>query len=174
MYRVMSRVALICLCLSTSTAAARTMVPGAVWLGGEVGSRWHLLTPLGGAKDQTTLAATFEYAWTSALSSTADLTLGAASTLVLGGQIGARYRLTGLQMALSPFFDAGVSATRLFDVIGANLTTAGLQIACGTDYFFTARFLLRARLGWETATTFGVRPAPLQVLTIRLGAAYAL
>ena len=89
-----------------------------------------------------------------------ELSFGLAGSQPLKLRAGGRYRLTGLvgDLPVSPYVLAQISAGRLFDVLGANLTTIGVRAGGGADYFLTANFAVGALAGWELARTTGERP----------------
>jgi hypothetical protein len=73
--------------------------------------------------------------------------------------MGARHRLADLGLPVSPWGQAQLSFGTLFDVIGADLATLGVNLAAGADYFLTANLSIGGQVGVDFASTLGPRPA---------------
>ncbi len=146
------------LALLPGYAAARNVEPGEMWLNGGAGLSLKLGGALGGSSAHFALAAGGEYTFSKSLGAAAHLNVGLAGTIPLRLRAGVRYRLADLGLPVSPYGQAQLSVGRLYDVIGANLTTAGIFLGAGADYFLTAQLGLGALLGVDLSRTFVDEP----------------
>jgi hypothetical protein len=145
-----------------ATAQARTVEPGTFWLSGGAGGAFKAGSNLGGSNGYLMLTAQEEYVLRSDLSEVGDVTLGNLGlwgTNPLRVHVGARYRLTGLQLPVSPYAQLQLSAGWVHNALGANLWTFGPRVAVGADYFLTAKMLVGATLGYELLATTGAWPS---------------
>jgi len=61
-----------------------------------------------------------------------------------------------------------VSAGRLYDVLGTNLTSVGLRAGAGADYFLSANWMVGVLGALELARTTGERPANYSTIDLLL------
>lgn len=160
--------------LLPGAARARTVEPGTIWATAALGPGFRLGSALGAADGNLLVMAQGEYAISSALSAVAELNLGIARTLPLRFRPGARYRLTGLALPLSPYAQAQLSVGELFDVLGANLTYIGARLGAGADYFLTGDLSAGASLGVDLGSTVGERSAFYGSFEVMIYASMAL
>jgi len=129
------------------------MIAGAIGpgfgLGGKVGASGAILM----------LEGEGEYTFTKSLSAVGDLSLGLAGTKPVRLAGGARYRLAGLDLPVSPFAQAELTFGRLYGVLNANLNYWGLRLGGGADYMVTAKISAGGLLAYTLARTFGDRPS---------------
>jgi hypothetical protein len=147
------------LALAPAVGLARTVEPGSIWATGAIGPGFRAGSRLGGSGTYLMLNAQGEYALSSELGLNGELSFGLAGSQPLKLRLGGRYRLNGLvgDMPISPYVLGQLSVGKLYDVLGANLTTIGLRAGGGADYFLTADLSVGAMLGWELARTTGER-----------------
>jgi hypothetical protein len=150
---------ILALALSGLEAQARNVEPGTIWLTGGPGFDLKMGSPLGGSKAHFLLLAQGEYDFTKSLGIVAGVNLGLAGTVPLRFRVGGKYRLADLGLPIAPWGQAQLSVGRLFDVLGANLTTLGVNVAIGADYFLMANLAVGAMAGFDVSTTLGERPA---------------
>jgi hypothetical protein len=139
--------------LFAGPAKARNVEPGKLVVTGAVGPSFRMGSRLGGSRGNLTLDAGGEYTFSKKLSAVGDLALGLAGTIPLKLRAGARYRITDLNLPVSPYGQAQLSFGRLYDVIGANMNFFGVRLAGGADYFLTAKLGFGALLGMELTST---------------------
>jgi hypothetical protein len=152
--------ALLCSILFSVAAQARTVEPGSIWLSGALGPGFKMGSRLGFG-NFLVVAAQGEYAFSEKLSAVGDLTIGNLNlfgTKPLRIRAGGRYRLSGIELPVSPYAQAELSLGKLENVLGASLTTWGVRFSAGADYFLTAKTLVGAVLGYEFLRTAGPRP----------------
>ena len=171
---IRSTLVLLALLLAPLTAAARTVEPGAVLLGAYIGPGFRLGSTLGGSRAYFLIGAQGEYSFDKNLSAVGDLSVGLSGTLPLRLHLGARYRLSEIDLPLSPYVQAQVAVGELFNVIGANLTFLGLRLAAGADYFLTGDLGVGALIGLDMGSTTGSRPAFYGTIDVLFYATYAL
>jgi hypothetical protein len=148
--------------LFVTAAQARTVDPGTFWLSGGLGGAFKEGSNLGGSNGYLMLTVQGEYVVSSNWGVVGDVTLGNLGlwgTNPLRVHAGARYRLTGLQLPVSPYAQLQFSAGKLFNALGANLWTFGPRVALGADYFLTAKLLVGAAVGYELLVTTGPWPS---------------
>lgn len=148
-----------CAVLSTATAFARTVEPGSISVGGGIGPSIRLGSQLDAGGAYLLLRGHGEYAFSTELSGVADLSLGVGGTVPLRVHLGGRYRLTQLELPVSPYAQVQLSLGRLYDVLGADLTYVGGRVAAGADYFLTKELGVGALVGVDLGSTTGERPA---------------
>ena len=154
-------VALLCSWLFATGAHARNIEPGSSWLSGGLGAGFKAGSNLGGSAGYFLLTGQYEYVLRTQWSVVGDATLGNLGlwgTNPLRLRAGARYRLADLQLPVSPYAQLQLSWGRLFNALGATLTTWGGRLAIGADYFLTATLLVGAQIGYEVLATTGPRP----------------
>ena len=122
------------LVLLPSLARARTVEPGSVMGSAMLGPGFRLGSELGASNVYLLVNAQGEYAFTKSLSAVGGLMLGLSGSVPLRFRAGARYRLADLDLPVSPYGQVQLSVGRVWDVIGANLTTIGVYFAGGADY----------------------------------------
>ncbi len=149
-------IALVCI---ASPASARNVEAGELWVTGGPGAGFKMGSPLGGSAGYLMLMAQGEYTLSSSLGIVAGLNYGLAGTMPLRLRAGGRYRIADLDLPVVPWAQAQLSVGRLFDVIGANLTTLGVHLGGGADYFLTASLAVGGMIGVELSSTLGERPA---------------
>jgi hypothetical protein len=150
----------------SSVAQARTMEPGTLIIGGAVGPAFRLGSDLGMSKDYLMLNGTAEYTFSKEWSVIGAAAMGLANTIPFQLRAGGRYRIIGGEMPISPYVQAELTVGRLFDVLGANLTSTGARFGGGADYFLTASWMvgLQGACSWQT--TLGNRPAGYSMLDL--------
>jgi hypothetical protein len=159
-----------------AVAGARTVEPGTITGAVAVGPGFKYGSILGGSGGYLLIQARGDYAIDQTLSVVADLMLGNfgfIGTVPLKLRAGGRYRLTGLDLPISPYGQAQLSVGRLFDVIGANLTTFGLFLGVGADYFLTAQLGTGLLVGTDLSRAFSDRSAFIGTFEITVYASYA-
>jgi hypothetical protein len=129
---------------------------------------------LGSSGSYLMLAGNGEYAFSSAISVVAEARLGLSGTIPIQVSAGAKYRLTGLALPVSPFLEGDLVGGRLFDVLGANLNILGARIVAGADYFLTSNTSIGMAASYQLAQTRGERPAwfGMADLVVRAGLAF--
>lgn len=168
------KVTLIALSMVVPTmASARTLEPGAVLLSASLGPGIRLGSTLGGSGGYFVAAAQAEYAFEKSLSAVADVSIGLAGTIPLRFHAGARYRLSDLDLPISPYVQAQLSAGRLYNVLGANLPYYGVRLAGGGDYFLTGNLGAGALVGVDLGSTTGERPAFHGIVDVLVYATYS-
>lgn len=141
-----------------TTASARSVKPGSVWAGAGFGPGFKLGSRLGGGGFYVLTSARGEYAINKTFGGVADLqlgNLGFIGTSPLKFRVGARYRLTGLDLPVAPYGEAKLAIGRLDNVLGSNLAWFGIHFAAGADYFLTAKLAVGGYLGLDLGSTFG-------------------
>ncbi len=142
-----------------SQVNAKTMSPGDTWVRAGFGLGAKLGSQIGGSNYFLMLNAGAEHSFDSNFSFVGDVDWGVAGTLPLRIHAGGRYRLTGLELPLSPFAQLQLSGGMVFNALGADLGLAGLRAGLGTDYFITSKLSGGAVLNFDFNTTLGERPA---------------
>lgn len=155
-----------------TTARARTVEPGATSAGVAFGPGFKLGSPLGGSGAFLMLNGHGEYALSSSLGLTGEASVGLANSRSTRLRVGARYRLTQLDLPLSPYAFGQGMVGRLYDVLGTSLNVWGVRAGVGADYFLTASWAAGASIGWELQRTTGVRPVTFSGLELLAGATY--
>ena len=135
------------------------MSPGGTWLTAGLGLGSKLSSQIGGSDYFLMLNAGAEHNVDSNLSFVGDLDWGIAGTLPLRLHAGGRYRLTGLELPLSPFVQAQLSGGMVFEALGANLGLIGIRTGIGSDYFITSKLTAGAVINFDFNSTLGERPA---------------
>jgi hypothetical protein len=155
------RAAFLALALSLLPAvvSARTVEPGSLMASGGIGPGFKMGSALGASGTYFLVNGQGEYSFTKDLSAVAGLELGLSGTKPLKLRAGARYRLTNLDLPVSPYAEVQFSVGRLWNVIGADLTTVGARIGGGADYFLTAKLAVGGQLGFDFSSTLGQRRA---------------
>jgi hypothetical protein len=159
-------------CALPAVAGARTVEPGKITASVAVGPGFQWGSILGGSGIWLVLQGRGEYAVDEKLGVVADLQLGLSDTVPVRFRAGGRYRLTGLELPVSPYGQAQLSIGRLYDVIGADLTVWGLFAGIGADYFLTAQLGTGALIGMDFGRTTGDRPAFYGTVEITVYASY--
>ncbi|MBI5510103.1 MAG: hypothetical protein HY903_15205 [Deltaproteobacteria bacterium] len=149
-----------------TTAWGLTVEPGSIIGSAALGPGFRLGSALGASGAYLLVNAQGEYAFDKSLSAVAGLNLGVSGSVPLRLRAGARYRLADLDLPVSPFAQAQLSFGRIWDVIGANLTTLGAYLGAGADYFLTAKLSVGGQVGVDLSTTMGQRPAFLGMVEI--------
>lgn len=145
--------------LTSSTASAITVPAGGTWINGGFGLGSKLDSQVGGSDFFLMLNAGVEHSLNSNFSVVGDIDWGLAGTVPLRLHAGARLRITGLKLPLSPWFQAQLSTGMLFNALGATLPLVGVRPGIGTDYFVTSKLSASAALHFELNSTLGERPA---------------
>ncbi len=147
--------------LIPGAALARNVEAGSMLVSAGVGGGIKMASPLGGdgTGGHLLLMAQGEYALSKALGAVVGVNLGLGSIVPLRLRLGGRYRLTDLGLPVVPYGQVQLSVGELFNVIGADLTTLGVHVAVGADYFLTADLAVGGSLGFDLSSTFGDRPA---------------
>lgn len=169
----LARIIAFCLLLVTPPALARTVEPGTLAAGGGLGPGIRLGSRLDAGRAYLLLHGQAEYAFTREIGGLADLSLGIGGTVPVRLHLGGRYRLTNLDLPVSPYAQAQLSLGRLYDVLGANLGYLGVRLGAGADYFLTKNVGLGGLLAFDAGSTLGERPAFFGVLDILVYATYA-
>jgi hypothetical protein len=159
--------------LLPASTMARNIDPGSMWLTGGLGGGAKTASPLGGSGGHFLILAQGEYAINKTFGLVGGVGVGLADTQPLRARMGARYRLADLGLPVSPWGQAQLSFGALFDVIGANLATVGVNLATGADYFLTASLSIGGQMGVDLASTLGPRPAFYGTVEILAVASYA-
>jgi hypothetical protein len=155
-----------CVLFVTPPALARTVEPGSLSVAGGIGPSVRLGSLLDAGRVYLMLQGQGEYAFSTRLSGVGDLSLGIGSALPLRLHLGGRYRLSKLDLPVSPYAQAQLSYGRLFNVLGANLTYVGVRLGAGADYFLTSKVALGGLLALDLGSTTGERPAFYGVVDI--------
>ncbi|MBC7793889.1 MAG: hypothetical protein H7Z43_09280 [Clostridia bacterium] len=150
------------------------MEAGQVWLGANVGPSFRLGSDLAIPDAMLMFNGTMEYVFAPQWSVIAGVALGVSGTVPLKGRFGGLYRFSGFELPVSPYVRAEASAGRLFDVLGADLTSVGGRIGAGADYFLTAKWIIGAMVAYELASTTGQRPVWYGTLDVLLTFAHVL
>jgi hypothetical protein len=145
--------------IAAGVASARTMEPGNIVVGGGVGPSFKTGSELGMSSGYLMLNGLGEYVFTPEISGVASVAAGLAGTIPLRVRLGGRYRIIGGQLPLSPYVQLEASVSRLYDVLGTNLTSYGLRAGGGADYFLSANWMVGILGAWALARTTGERPA---------------
>jgi hypothetical protein len=142
--------------LLAASAQARTVEPGTLTVAGGVGPAFRLSSPLAAGRTYLVLQAQGEYDFTSSLGALADVSFGFGSSQPLRLHLGGRYRVTQLDLPVSPYAQLQFTLGRLYNVLGADLTYVGARVGIGADYFLTrklgAGMLIAVDLGGTTAS----------------------
>ncbi len=154
--------------IAADTASARTMEPGNIVIGGGIGPSFKTGSELGMSSGYLMLNGIGEYVITPEISGVASVAAGLAGTIPLRLRVGGRYRIVGGQLPISPYVQLEVSAGRLYDVLGTNLTSFGLRAGGGADYFLSANWMVGVLGAWELARTTGERPANYSTIDVLL------
>lgn len=150
----------LCLGLMASRAEARTVEPGAITVSGGIGPGIRLGSRLGGSRAYLLVFGQGEYNLTKNVSLLGGVQTGISGTLPLQLQLGGRYRLTELDLPISPYAQAQIVVGRLYGVIGdSNLTTLGVRGGLGADYFLTAQFAAGGLVAMSVGSTVGQEAA---------------
>ncbi len=149
-------------------ASARTMEPGNIVVGGGVGPSFKTGSDLGMSSGYLMLNGIGEYVFTPQISGVASVAAGLAGTIPLRLRVGGRYRVIGGELPISPYVQLEVSAGRLYDVLGTNLTSVGLRAGAGADYFLSANWMVGVLGALELARTTGERPANYSTIDLLL------
>jgi hypothetical protein len=145
--------------LLPASALARNLEPGSLWVSGGVGGGVKMASPHGGSGGHFLLLGQGEYAINKTFGIVGGVGFGMASTKPLKARVGVRYRLSDLGLPVSPWGQAQLSVGGLFNVIGADLFTIGVNVAGGADYFLTADLSVGGQIGVDLSSTLGARPA---------------
>lgn len=154
-------------------AEAKSLEPGAVWVGASLGLDNKLGGRLGGGDVLLAIGAEVEYALDSQIGIYArgDFGLGSSQSVKL--ESGAKYRFTGLELPISPFVSAHLRVSHLMSVMGANLWAIGAGIGGGVDYFLTRKFTAGVNLTFDLSSTLGERPTAYNTANMVLTARYS-
>jgi hypothetical protein len=158
--------------LVTTPAWGRTVEPGAVSVAGFLGPDLRLGSDLSAGRTYLLFAGQGEYDVTSQLGVVADLSLGLGSIKALRFHVGGRYRLTQLDLPLSPYAQLQLSVGKLYGVLGADLRFLGVRAGVGADYFLTRNFGAGAMLAADLGSTTGERPAFFGTIDVLVYASY--
>ena len=142
-----------------SLAQARTVEPGSLMASAAIGPGFRLGSALGASTAYFLTDVQGEYAFTKELSVVGGLQLGLSASKPLRVRLGGRYRFTNLDLPVSPYGLVQLSFGRLWNVIGADLTTVGAFVGGGADYFLTAKLALGGQLGFDLSSTLSSRNA---------------
>ena len=145
--------------LSPTSASARTVEPGSIWLAVGSGFGFKTATNIGGSSGFWMVNVQGEYCFSTTLSLVSDVDIGLANTNPIRLRIGTKHRMTGLDLPLSPYLQVQASVGRLFNALGANLTLLGVRAGLGVDYFLTRRISASVGFSTDLGTTLGERPA---------------
>ncbi len=164
-------------CLMTPQFShARTAEPGDISVGGQLGlgSRMSSKLGAGGYEPYLMLGGTGEYAIDMNLAAAGELSLALGRSIPIRLRAGAKYRLTGLELPISPYGLGQLSVGRIYDVLGADLTLWGIRLGVGADYFLTKKFSAGVLLAIDLGSSLGTRPAMYGTFEVLFGATYAL
>jgi len=156
-----------------SPAFARTVEPGSVWTGLELGLDSKMGGRVGGSDVLLTVGGDIEYALESRVGIYFRGTFGLGDTQAIKLQSGVRYRFTEVDLPISPYVSAHLGSGHLMDVMGANLWTIGAGLGAGLDYYLTRRFTAGLSLTFDFASTLGGRPAAYNTTAIVATSRYA-
>ncbi len=160
------------LLLAPALVQARTVEPG-TWSGSAgIGPGILMGSALGASGAYLELNVQGEYAFTKAVSAVGGLDFGISGSVPLRLRLGGRYRLTDLDLPVSPYGQVQLSFGRVWDVIGANLNTLGCYVGVGADYFLTAKLGVGGQLGMDLSSTLGERPAFYGIVEVLAYATY--
>ena len=159
--------------LSVPMAAfGRTVEAGSIMASGGLGPGFRLGSSLGASSVYLLLNGQGEYAFTPELAAVGGLQLGVSGSVPFRFRAGGRYRLTKLDLPVSPYAQVQLSVGRVWDVIGANLTTLGAFLGVGADYFLTAKLAVGGQLGLDLSSTLGARPSCFSIVEVLATATY--
>ncbi len=161
-----------CLLLVTTPALARTVDPGSFSVSGGIGPTLRLGSTLSAGRAYFMLQGGAEYDFTSSIGAIADLSYGLGSSQPFRFHVGGRYRLTKLDLPVSPYAQLQLSVGKLYGVLGADLTYWGARVGAGADYFLTKNFGAGALVGLDLGSTTGDRPAFYGLVDILVYATY--
>lgn len=148
------------------------MEPGTLTVSGGIGPSIRLGSLLDAGGGYFVLQGQGEYSFSTQLSAVGDLSFGLGSSLPLRFHAGARYRITNLDLPVSPYAQLQLSLGKLFNVLGANLTYVGARLGGGADYFLTKNIGVGGLLALDMGSTTGIRPAFFGVVDILIYASY--
>lgn len=158
--------------LLAASAQARTVEPGSFTVAGGIGPAFRLPSPLAAGRTYLVLQAQGEYDFTSSLGALADLSFGFGSSQPLRLHLGARYRVTQLDLPVSPYAQAQLALGRLYNVLGADLTYIGARLGVGADYFLTKKLGAGALVAMDLGGTTASRRAFYGTVDVLVYAAY--
>ena len=159
--------------LACTNARATTVEPGSIRIGGGLGPATKFTENLGGSNSFLMLNINSEYSVNRNLSGIIDFELGIANTIPLNLRAGVRYRLTGLDLPISPYGQLQLGAGRLINALGADLSTLAISMAAGVDYFLTSKITVGIISHLNLNTSLGERPANFGIWQLLCTASYA-
>lgn len=146
---------------------ARTLDAGTWVLGGGIGPSFKTGSDLGMSSGYLMLNGIAEYVFMPNWSAVGSLALGLGGTIPARVRLGGRYRITGgTELPVSPYVQAELSAGRLYDVLGTNLTSLGVRVGGGADYFLSASWTVGLLAAYELARTTGDRPTSYGMIDV--------
>ena len=172
MNNTLARLTLLLVLLIASSADARNIEPGSVWISAQLGLDSKMGGRVGGSDTLFTLGGEVEYALESQLGLYGRATLGLADTQALKLQVGTRWRFTGLELPLSPYVSGHIQTGHLMGVMGANLWTLGAGFGGGLDYFLTRKLTAGLDLAFDFGGTLGSGSAGYNTMTVLFNARY--
>ena len=173
MKNVITSALFICTLLISVTGQAKSLEPGAVWVGATFGVDSKMGGRLGGSDVLLSIGADVEYALESQVGIYARGNFGLGSSQTIKLETGAKYRFTGLDFPISPYVSAHVRVTHLMNIMGANLWAMGAGAGAGVDYFLTRKFTAGLDVTFDLSSTLGEQPTGYNTSNVVLTARYA-
>jgi hypothetical protein len=158
--------------LVTTPAWGRTVEPGSFSVAGFLGPDLRVGSGLNAGRTYLLFAGQAEYDLTSQAGVVADLSVGWGSSTPVRFHLGGRYRLTQLDLPVSPYAQLQLSYGKLYGVLGADLRYIGARAGVGADYFLTRNFGAGVMLATDLGSTTGDRPAFYGTIDILVYASY--
>ena len=148
------------------------MEPGTLAVSGGVGAGVRMGSLLDAGGGYMVFTGMGEYAFKKSLSGVADLSLGLGRAWPLRIHAGGRYRLSDLELPVSPYAQVQLSYGKLYNVLNATLTYLGLRAGVGADYFLTANLGVGGLAAIDLGRSLSDRPAFYGVVDLFLYASY--
>ena len=139
---------LLALFLLVTPASARTMDAGSIWLSGGVGPGLELQADPSELSKALILSGQIEYPFIENWSALGELGVGIGSSHPAEVRIGARYRVTGLSLPVSPYMQGQLILGKLLGFSSNQLTWGGRGLI-GLDFFLTKDVALGGQFGFS-------------------------
>ena len=129
-------------------ASARSMDAGSIWLSGGLGPGLELQADPSDLSKALILSGQVEYPFIEHWSALGELGVGIGASHPIEARIGARYRVTGLSIPVSPYMQGQILLGRLLGYSSNHLTWGGRGLI-GLDFFLTKDIALGGQFGFS-------------------------
>ena len=132
----------------SSVVSARSMEAGSIWLSGGLGPGLELQADPSDLSKALILSGQVEYPFIEHWSAIGELGVGIGASHPIEARIGARYRVTGLSIPVSPYMQGQALLGRLLGYSSNQLTWGGRGLI-GLDFFLTKDIALGGQFGFS-------------------------